>query len=359
MAGRGLTQEMGARFAGVALGHVTREYPNKLDHVLASAEDARTPSALHPIFYGSFDWHSCVHGYWLLARLLLHFPTAPFAADIADLFDRQLTPEKTAGELHYLAAPTTRGFERPYGWGWLLKLAAELANLPETRWSRALAPLAQIFAARLRDFLPLASYPVRAGTHFNTAFAVRMAADYAEAVGDKALLSLLRATSGRWYEGDWDCPAWGEPSGDDFLSPTLVEAECMRRLLPPSQFQAWFGAFLPRLSEGLPRTLFIPVQAADRSDGKIAHLDGLNLSRAWCFRALAEALCGADDRRFVMQEAAELHLTAALPHIEGDYMGEHWLASFALLALDACARPHSPAGLRAAGVAASADQGSP
>ena len=335
MAPQGLTLDMSARFAGIALGHVTREYPHKLDHVLASAEDARTPTALHPIFYGSFDWHSCVHGYWLLARLLLRFPTAPFAAEIAALFDRQLTPEKVAGERYYLVAPTARGFERPYGWGWLLKLAAELASLTETRWSDALTPLAEAFALRFREFLPLASYPVRVGTHYNTAFAVRMAADYAHAMGDVALLDLLRATAERWYAQDSDCPAWGEPSGDDFLSPTLIEAECIRRLLPAAQFQTWFGRFLPRLSEGLPRTLFVPAHVTDRSDGKIAHLDGLNLSRAWCFHALAQALPESDGRPLVMRQAAELHLAAALPHLEGDYMGEHWLASFALLALDA------------------------
>ena len=330
-----LTQAIGARFADIALRHVTREYPHKLDHVLTAAGDARTPSALHPIFHGSFDWHSCVHGYWLLARLLSRFPEAPFATGIAGLFDERLTAEKAAGELRYLAAPSARGFERPYGWGWLLELAAELASLPETRWSRALAPLAETFALRLRDFLPLASYPVRVGTHFNTAFALRMAADYAAAVGDDALFNLLRATAERWYGQDRDCPAWGEPGGDDFLSSTLIEAECMRRLLAASEFQAWFGAFLPRLSERLPTTLFVPARATDRSDGKIAHLDGLNLSRAWCFRALANALPGADNRRPLMQEAADTHLAAALPHVEGDYMGEHWLASFALLALEA------------------------
>ena len=332
---QGLTPEMAARFAAIALGHVAREYPHKLDHVLASAEDARPPSALHPIFYGSFDWHSCVHGYWLLARLLLRFPGAPFAAGIASLFDRQLTPEKVAGERRYLAAPSARGFERPYGWAWLLKLAAELAGLPEPRWSLALAPLAEAIALRLREFLPFAPYPVRVGAHFNTAFALRMAADYAQAIGDDALLQLLRATAERWYGRDGDCPAWGEPSGDDFLSPTLVEAECMRRLLPAAPFQAWFDAFLPHLSQGAPKTLFVLARATDRSDGKIAHLDGLNLSRAWCFRALAQALPEPDGRRGLMQDAAELHLAAALPHVEGDYMGEHWLASFALLALDA------------------------
>jgi hypothetical protein len=330
-----LTPELGARFARVALGHVTREYPNKLDHVLAGAADARTPSALHPLFYGSFDWHSCVHGYWMLARLLRRFPAGAEADAIVALFDRQLTSENVAAELAYLAAPTARGFERPYGWAWLLKLAAELADLPDLRWARALAPLAGAFARRWADFLPIASYPVRVGTHFNTAFALRLTADYAERQNSASLSELLRATAERWYGSDVDCPAWGEPSGDDFLSPALIEAEGMRRLIAPDAFQGWFERFLPRLSERKPSTLFVPVTAADRSDGKIAHLDGLNLSRAWCFRALARTLPETDARHLLMIEAAEQHLSAALPFVAGDYMGEHWLASFAMLALEA------------------------
>jgi hypothetical protein len=330
-----LTPEIAAEFARIAMGHVTREYPNKLDRVLVGGNGLRPPSALHPVFYGSFDWHSCVHGYWLLARLHRCFPVAPFAAAIAELFDRQLTSEKVAGECEYLAAPATRGFERPYGWGWLLKLAAELAGLTENRWSQAFSPLTEIFAQRFRDFLPIAPYPVRVGTHFNTAFALRLAADYAETIGDDTLLALLRATGERWYGRDLDCPAWGEPSGDDFLSPTLIEAECMRRLLPPGRFLVWLDLFLPRLSGRRPAALFTPADVTDRSDGKIAHLDGLNLSRVWCFRSLARALPDPDERCLIMSEAADLHLAASLPHVAGDYMGEHWLASFALLALEA------------------------
>jgi hypothetical protein len=327
-----ITPELGARFARIALGHVTREYPNKLDHVLADARDARTPSALHPLFYGSFDWHSCVHGYWSLARLLRRFPTGVEAAATEALFDRQFTQENVESERAYLAAPTARGFERPYGWAWLLKLAAELAD---TSWGRTLAPLAEAIAGRFRDFLPVASYAVRVGTHFNTAFALRLAADYAEIQADPTMSNLLRATAERWYGRDVDCPAWGEPSGDDFLSSTLIEAECMRRLIEPDAFRSWFEAFLPGLAERLPSTLFVPAVPTDRSDGKIAHLDGLNLSRAWCFRSLARTLAEADARRIVMLEAADNHLSAALPHVAGDYMGEHWLASFALLAVEA------------------------
>ena len=249
-----LTPELGARCARIALGHVTREYPNKPGHVLAGAADARTPSALHPLFYGSFDWHSCVHSYWMLARLLRRFPAGTEAEAIVALFDRQLTRANVAAECAYLAAPTAHGFERPYGWAWLLKLAVELAEFGEMPWARTLAPLARAFALRFSDFLPIAPYPVRAGTHFNTAFALRMAADYAQAQDDGRLSELLGTTAQRSYERDADCPAWGEPSGDDFLSPALIEAECMRRLRRSDEFENWFDRFLPRLSERMPAT---------------------------------------------------------------------------------------------------------
>ena len=329
-----LTEELALRFARIALGHVGREYPNKPDHTLAGPEDARTPRELHPIFYGSYDWHSCVHSYWMLARLLRRYPGFAAAADIRALFDTQLTPEKVAVECAYLAAPTARGFKRPYGWGWLLKLAAELSLLDDKRWAGNCAPLAEAFAQRFRDFLPLATYPVRVGTHFNTAFGLRMAADYATATADDAFATLLRETALRWYGEDSDCPAWGEPSGDDFQSSALIEAECMRRLLAPEAFLPWFDRFLPRLERREPATLFRPATVTDRSDGKIAHLDGLNLSRAWCWRALAGALPEGDARRAVAKTAAAEHLAAGIPHIAGDYMGEHWLASFAVLALE-------------------------
>lgn len=329
-----LTVELASRFASIALGHVRREYPNKPDHTFAGPEDARTPSVLHPIFYGSYDWHSCVHSHWMLARLLRRFPACAVAVDIRALFDGQFVPDKVATECAYFSRPIARGFKRPYGWAWLLKLAAELTLHDDDRWARSLAPLAEIIAQRFRDFLPLSSYPVRVGTHFNTAFGLRMAADYASATKDDALAALLRETGLRWYGEDVDCSAWGEPGGDDFQSSALIEAECMRRLLSSDAFLPWFDRFLPRLAESKPATLFQPAAVTDRTDGKIAHLDGLNLSRAWCWRSLGEALPPGDGRRAIAEAAARLHLEAGLPHIAGDYMGEHWLASFAVLALD-------------------------
>jgi hypothetical protein len=331
-----LTPDLAARFAELALGHVTREYPNKLDHVMAGPGDVQGPRALHPIFYGSFDWHSCVHGWWTMARTYRLFPDMEPAARVRALFDEHLTFANVAAEVAYLARPASRGFERPYGWAWLLMLQAELARHDTDegrRWAGTLKPLADAFAGRFRAFLPIATYPVRTGTHYSTAFALALACEYAEVCGDAGLKGLLWSTALRWYENDKACQAW-EPSGDDFLSPALIEAECMRRLLPARDFTAWFAAFLPQVADQSPATLFEPATVSDRTDGKIAHLDGLNLSRAWCWKGVAAAVDDEAVRR-VAEAAAALHLEAGLPHVAGDYMGEHWLASFALLALTA------------------------
>jgi hypothetical protein len=328
-----LTPELAAKFAGIALGHVTREYPNKLDHVLEGPADARGPRDLHPIFFGSFDWHSCVHGYWLLATLLRREPGIPQAGAIRALFDDAFTADKVAGEVAYLARPSSRGFERPYGWGWLLKLQAELMA-HDAPWAETHQPLADVFAQRFQDFLPKASYPIRTGVHSSTAFAIALAQDYAAAKGDTALSALFTDKCRAWYLADRDAPAW-EPSGDEFLSATLMEAECLRRLLPAAEFAAWFAAFLPRAAQRQPASLFTPATVSDRSDGKIAHLDGLNFSRAWCWRELAAARPAGDPLTAVAEATAREHLAASLPHVAGDYMGEHWLASFALLALTA------------------------
>jgi hypothetical protein len=331
-----LTPELASRFAALALGHVTREYPNKLDHVLRGPHDVRTPRALHPIFYGSFDWHSCVHGYWLLCTLLRRFPQLPDAARIEALLDAHLTPANVAGELAYLDAPERATFERPYGWAWLLMLQAELtrhATDTGRRRAETLAPLARAFAQRFLRYLPKATYPVRAGTHANSAFALALALEYATQCRNDSLLGLARDKARAWFADDADCQAW-EPSGEDFLSPALVEAECMRRVLRAPDFAAWLRRFLPRLERGEPATLFAPATVSDRTDGRIAHLDGLNLSRAWCFRSIAHALDVHDAWRAPLLSAADAHLRASLPHVAGDYMGEHWLATFAVLALE-------------------------
>jgi hypothetical protein len=330
-----LTPALGAAFARVALSHVTKEYPNKLDHVLNKPADVKTPRKLHPVFFGSFDWHSCVHGYWLLATLLRLFPEMREAAKIEELFGRQLTPAKVRGEVRYLGQPLRATFERPYGWAWLLMLWAELSRhsgRKAERWSDALTPLAAAFTQRFLDFLPKATYPTRVGTHFNSAFAVALAVEYAEVASNDTLRKALAKKARAWYADDSDCQAW-EPSGDDFLSSALMEAECMHRVLGASDFSSWLDRFLPRLAVREPATLFAPAIVSDRSDGKIAHLDGLNLSRAWCWRSIAATWPASDARKVVALEAADTHLAASLPQVAGDYMGAHWLATFALLAL--------------------------
>ncbi|HYE47497.1 MAG TPA: DUF2891 domain-containing protein [Caulobacter sp.] len=326
-----LDPEVASRFAAIALGHVRQPWPHKADHVFMSEADVAPHPVFHPIFYGSYDWHSCVHGYWTLATLLRLFPTMEQAPDIRALFDDAFTPVKVAVERAYLDRPGARGFERPYGWAWLLMLQAELLRHDDD-WSAHLAPLAQGFADRFHAYLPLAVYPVRTGVHSSTSFAIALGLEYAEEAGDEALAALLVETAGRWHAADADCQAW-EPSGEDFLSPALMEAEAMRRVLDPADFPVWFDRFLPRAAMGKPATLFRPATVSDRTDGKIAHLDGLNLSRAWCWRAIAAALPGGHPAGPLALRAAEEHLAAGLPHVAGDYMGEHWLASFALLAL--------------------------
>ncbi|HEY0044033.1 MAG TPA: DUF2891 domain-containing protein [Allosphingosinicella sp.] len=327
----GLTSETAARFATIALGHVTREYPHKLDHVMRGPEDVAGPRALHPIFFGSFDWHSCVHGWWLMLRLRRLFPDIAEAARTAALAEEMLTAENAAVELAYLHRPASAGFERPYGWAWLLALHREAQLHQDRAWGETLAPLAAAFAERFRLFLPKLTYPIRTGTHFNTAFALILALEWADA-NDAPLADLIRARAGEWYGGDRCYHGW-EPGGDDFLSGGLTEALLMRRLLGRSEFRSWFDAFLPEAAVGVPRSLFTPAHVSDRSDGKIAHLDGLNLSRAWCWRGIADALDPAL-AELARTTAAE-HLDASLPHVAGDYMGEHWLATFALLALEA------------------------
>jgi len=325
-----LTAQTAARFAGLALSHVRREYPHKLDHVMEGPEDVLGPRALHPLFFGSFDWHSCVHGYWLLMRTLRLFPDMEEAARIRALFAEMLTPANVAGERAYLDRAYTGGFERPYGWAWLLMLHAE-AQRHEEGWAETLAPLARAFAERFASYLPRLTYPIRTGTHYNSAFAMILALEWAGA-NDDALAGLIRARAADYYGGDKACQGW-EPGGDDFLSPALSEALLMRRALPAGAFAPWFDAFLPDLAAGSPRSLFTPAFVSDRSDGKIAHLDGLNLSRAWCWRGLAGAL--EPELAALAHRAADAHLDASLPHVAGDYMGEHWLATFALLALEA------------------------
>ena len=324
-----LTADIASNFARIALGHVRKPYPYKTDHVLLGEEDALPPRAFHPIFYGSFDWHSCVHGWWTLLTLRRLFPGSAEAQAIAELADESFTAGKVAVERNYLDRPMSAGFERPYGWGWLLHLHLEASRHEDRLWAIELEPLARAFAERLHVYLAKLTYPIRVGTHFNTCFALILAKEWAERF-DPVLAKGIDRWAVEKFSDDRDCQAW-EPGGDEFLSPALIEALCMARVLPAKQFASWFAAFLPRLADRQPASLFTPAAVSDRSDGKIAHLDGLNLSRAWCWRAIAPLLPA--DEQDIATAAADEHLLTALPHVAGDYMGEHWLASFALIAM--------------------------
>jgi hypothetical protein len=334
--GPALTEDLAARFAAIALANVVREYPSKQDHVLGAPGDAQPTRALHPAFYGSYDWHSCVHMHWLLVRLYHSYPRLPQRTRIGELFDRHFAPDAIAGECAYLERPGAQAFERTYGWAWLLKLAAELGALPgaaAARWAANIAPLAAAFVARYLGYLPRAHYPIRHGTHANSAFGLAFALDYARAAGALALEHACVAAAGKWFGADRDAPAAWEPCGADFLSPTLMEAELMRRVLPPAEFADWLAAFVPGLAQRAPATLFTPVAVADRADPQIVHLDGLNLSRAWCMRGIAAALPPDDPRVQPLRAAAHAHLGAGTAGLDSsEYVIAHWLATFAVLA---------------------------
>jgi hypothetical protein len=332
-----LTPEVASSFARIVLAGIHREYPNKLDHVLSDDASLQSPRRLHPAFFGCFDWHSAVHGHWLLARLLRLMPDLAESARIRAALAISLTTDNIAAELAYLARPLTAGFERTYGWAWLLKLAEELrrGTSPDVvAWSRVLAPLADAFVARYLAYLPKLDYPIRTGVHPNTAFGLCFAHDYALAAGHQPLRELVERKAHDFFEHDADYPAYIEPGGADFFSASLLQADFMRRVLARQAFIAWFDRFLPRAARGEPRALFTPARVSDRADLQIVHLDGLNLSRAWCLNNLARALPDAHPASDAMRRSAEAHAAAALPHIcSGHYGGEHWLATFAVLAL--------------------------
>ncbi|HEX8202889.1 MAG TPA: DUF2891 domain-containing protein [Isosphaeraceae bacterium] len=332
-----LTREQASGFSRLALKGLGQEYPNKPEHVMAGPDDLKSPRVLHPAFYGSYDWHSSVHGPWMLARLLRLVPDLPEAGEIRAVLDAHLTAENLQAEADYFARKESKPFERPYGWAWLLKLAEELQGWDDpdaTRWSLALRPLADAVVARYLEFFPKQTYPIRTGVHANTAFGLAFAHDYARAVGDERLRALVEERARADFGADADAPARWEPSGADFFSPSLVEADLMRRVLPPTEFRAWFGRFLPGAARGEPEALWTPATVTDRTDPQLVHLDGLNLSRAWCMRSIAAALPADDPARAILVDAADRHAAAALAHVaSGDYAGEHWLASFAIYLL--------------------------
>ena len=336
--GFALNGETASGFARIALHCVHREFPNKPGHVMSDSTEVAPPAVLHPAFYGCFDWHSSVHGHWMLVRLLGLFPDMPEAPDIRKALDENLSVENILVEAGYFRQKNRASFERTYGWAWLLKLAEETGRCPDPaakQWEKNLQPLVDVIVENYFEFLPKQTYPIKRGVHPNTAFGLSFALDYAWSVGNRELAQLIGDAGRDYYYGCISaCPAGWEPDGDDFFSPCLMIADLMTRILPQDDYLRWLKKFLPELRYGLPESLLEPVEVSDRSDPKIVHLDGLNLSRAWCMKGMATALPADDPRREILEKAACLHAGEALAHIaSGNYEGEHWLASFAVFLL--------------------------
>lgn len=309
-----LDEQTAARLARLALDCVTREYPNKIAHVLQSDDDVRAPRELTPAFYGCFDWHSAVHGHWMLARLARLFPDAGFAQEARSAWERNLTPQNILAEVRYLTAPGRDSFERPYGLAWLLTLSAELPGI--------LDPLAEAAWNKLEAWIRKLPYPDRSGQHANTAFALGLIID--ALLEGRSALPWFQAAA-RFYENDRNAPVQFEPSGEDFLSPSLAEADLMRRLYAPNKFAIWLNRFMPELPD------FEPEVSPDPTDGKLAHLDGLNLSRAWMLRGTANGLPAKDSRRGELLKMSAMHRDVGLNGVTGQhYEGAHWLATFAV-----------------------------
>jgi Protein of unknown function (DUF2891) len=324
----GLDAATAARFARLALDCVHREYPNKIAQVMQSDADARPPRELTPAFFGCYDWHSSVHGHWLLVRLAKLYPQADFVADARAALAQSLTPANIAVEVAYMRGPGRASFERPYGLAWLLKLASELQTWDDAQareWHAALVPLAKEATQRFTGWLPKLLYPVRVGEHSQTAFALGLLSDWTVVAGDVAVAELLRERALAYYAGDRDCPISYEPSGEDFLSPCLGEADFMRRILPPREYSRWLSGFLPGIPADGSSDWLAPGVVTDRSDPKLAHIDGLNLSRAWMLEGIACGLPADDRRRSSLLAAARVHAQASLPAVTGEhYEGGHW-----------------------------------
>ena len=321
------------RFARLALDCVHREYPNKISHVLNSDQDALPPHELTPTFYGCFDWHSSVHGHWLLTRILTTAPDTALEEEIRTALAQSFTEENLAGDLAYIQGEDRASFERPYGIAWYLQLVAELEESDDpqlSQWRETLRPLEDQIVANTMDWLPKLSYPIRLGTHNQTAFAFGLMLDYARTVGNEALEETLTGKIRDFHMGDTNCPIGYEPSGEDFLSPCLMEADLMRRILDPADFAAWLSDFLPGLPEDGSADWLAPGIVLDPSDGKLVHLDGVNLSRAWALEGIAAGLPEDDPRRDSLLAAAEVHRETGIAAVSDvHYSGSHWLASFA------------------------------
>jgi len=323
-----------ARFADLALACVHKEYPNKIAHVLNSDADVRPPRELTPAFFGCYDWHSSVHGHWLLARLARLFPEAPFAPRARAALAQSFDAEKLTIEVRYLGGPGRTSFERPYGLAWLLQLAAELREWPDPQaqqWATVIRPLETAAAVRLKEWLPKLSRPIRIGEHDQTAFAFGVALDWARAAGDTQMIDLIVSKTGEFYRADKACPLTYEPNGQDFFSACIAEADLMRRVLAPPAYADWLRGFLPQIPADGSAAWLEPVVVTDPTDPKLAHLDGLNLSRAWMLDGIVSGLPAQDARRPSLQAVADRHRDAGLKAVTGEhYEGGHWLGSFAV-----------------------------
>jgi hypothetical protein len=331
-----LSNEQVMGFANLALRGIDQEYPNKPSNVMSGPQSVQSPSEMHPAFFGCFDWHSSVHGHWMLVRLLKHYPKCSLASEIRSKLNQHLTETKLRAEAAYFKLPENRSFERTYGWAWFLRLVAECEtwNDPDAqRWRAYLRPLETLLVDRIRDYLPKLTYPIRTGVHPNTAFALGQILDYARIVGNNSLESLVIARSNAYFLEDEDYPLHYEPSGQDFFSAGWNEADLMRRILTQDAFGTWLSEWLPAL--GKPDAISKPVEVSDVTDGKIVHLAGLDLSRAWCMQGVAASLPKADLRRQVLLQSAVAHARLGFKYVfSGHYEGEHWLATFAVYALD-------------------------
>jgi hypothetical protein len=331
-------QKQASNFARLALKGIRREFPHEhMDDRRGGPSAGLRPRSVHPAFYGCYDWHSCVHNHWLLVRLLRRFPDLPEKRAIRKALAEDLTPDNLRTEANYFAEPGHLFFERPYGWAWLLKLAEELNGWDDSlgrELSRNLKPLTEAIVDRYLRSFPGQRRPNRSGLHSNTALGLAFAHDYARSVGHAALLKLVEDRSKSYFAGDKHISAESEPGRADFLSPSLTEADLMRRILPAAEFRAWLSRCLPDLARGKPSSLFQPATVHDRRDPQLLHLDGLNLSRAWCMLGIASSLAPDSAARKLLIESAAKHARAALPHVSsGDFAGEHWLPSFAVFLL--------------------------
>lgn len=331
-----LTEQQVVLFAELALKNIDIEYPNKPSNVMAGPESVRSPKAMHPAFYGCFDWHSSIHGHWMLVRLLKAYPDSKIASKVRASLNKHLTRENLQAETAYFSKPHNSSFERMYGWAWAFRLAAELHDWDDTdgkRWRENLKPLENLLVQRTLDYLPRLTYPIRTGVHPDSGFALGQTLDYARTVGNRELEKLIVTRSREYYLADRDYPFRYEPSGQDFFSSGLNEADLMRRVLSAEEFAGWLDSFFPDITK--PDGFVTPVEVSDVTDGKIVHLAGLDLSRAWCMQGIAAALPKDDPRVSVLTRSAADHARIGFGYVfSGHYEGEHWLATFAIYALD-------------------------